>query len=111
MGLLISLAHYGGCDLKSAGQAHSLYSRCLGYALPMVLSTNFPCSQWALIPNEEVKQCLRTSDPADILSRDKRYENVTINCIDGNGMRGIPLGFPYLYTIKRNRCVSDSFCL
>ena len=52
MGLLISLAHYGGCDLKSAGQAHSLYSRCLGYALPMVLSTNFPCSQWALIPNE-----------------------------------------------------------
>ena len=54
MGLLISLAHYGGCDLKSAGQAHSLYSRCLGYALPMVLSTNFPCSQWALIPNEAV---------------------------------------------------------
>ena len=52
VGLLISLAHYGGCDLKSAGQAHSLYSRCLGYALPMVLSTNFPCSQWALIPNE-----------------------------------------------------------
>ena len=52
MGLLISLARYGGCDLKSAGQAHSLYSRCLGYALPMVLSTNFPCSQWALIPNE-----------------------------------------------------------
>ena len=47
-----SCAHYGGCDLKSAGQAHSLYSRCLGYALPMVLSTNFPCSQWALIPNE-----------------------------------------------------------
>ena len=52
VGLLISRAHYGGCDLKSAGQAHSLYSRCLGYALPMVLSTNFPCSQWALIPNE-----------------------------------------------------------
>ena len=36
----------------SRRQAHSLYSRCLGYALPMVLSTNFPCSQWALIPNE-----------------------------------------------------------
>ena len=52
MGLLMSIARYGGCDLKSAGQAHSLYSRCLGYALPMVLSTNFPCSQWALIPNE-----------------------------------------------------------
>ncbi len=39
---LFSLAHYGGCDLKSAGQAYSLYSRCLGYALPMVLSTKFP---------------------------------------------------------------------
>lgn len=26
-GLLISPAHYGGCDLKSVGQAHSLYRR------------------------------------------------------------------------------------
>lgn len=35
------------------------------------------------------KQCLRTSDFVDILLQDKRYENVTINCIDEK--MGIPL--------------------
>ena len=30
-----------------------------------------------------------------ILPQEKRYENVIINCIDGNGMRGIPLRCPY----------------
>lgn len=44
---------------------------------------------------------LRTSDSADILPQDKRYENVTIDCIDGNWMRGIPLRCLYIYTIKR----------
>ena len=33
-------------------------------------------------------------------------ENVTIECIDGNWMRGVPLRCPYLYTIKKNKSVS-----
>lgn len=44
-------------------------------------------------------------------NKDKRYVNVTIDCIDGNGMRGIPLRCPYLYTIKRNKSVRDFSCL
>ena len=33
-------------------------------------------------------------------------ENVTIECIDGNWMRGVPLRCPYLYIIKKNKFVS-----
>lgn len=50
-------------------------------------------------------------DFSDVFSQDKRYENVTIDYIDGNGMRRIPLGCPYLYTIKRNKFVRNFFCL
>ena len=33
-------------------------------------------------------------------------QNVTIEYIDGNWMRGVPLRCPYLYIIKKNRFVS-----
>ena len=38
-------------------------------------------------------------------------KNVTIECIEGNWVRGVPLRCPYLYTIKRNKSVSVIFLL
>ena len=54
---------------------------------------------------------MRYNKEVKVDNKDKRYVNVTIDCIDGNGMRGIPLRCPYLYTIKRNKSVSDFSCL
>ena len=54
---------------------------------------------------------MRYNKEVKVDNKDKRYVNVTIDCIDGNGMRGIPLRCPYLYTIKRNKSVRDFSCL
>lgn len=39
--------------------------------------------------------------------RINHMKNVTVDCINGNKVRGIPLRDPYLYTIKRNKSVKQ----
>ena len=52
------------------------------------------------------KQCPQTSDSADIIPREKLYCYVTIDCIEGNGMRGDPsLNSLPLYH-KKNKSVT-----